>query len=68
MALLRIVPAFLSLIVAGLFLSRAMKRLIGVVALLVGSAIAFAAGGVLLGSVLWSLVTRLRHRGDALEG
>ena len=64
MPLLRIVPAFLSLIVAGLFLSRAMKRLIGVVALLAASAIAFAASGVLLGSLLWSLVQRIRHRHD----
>ena len=66
--MLRIVPAFLSLIVAAFFLSRAMKRLIGVVALLVGSAIAFAAGAVLLASLLWSAIRSLRSRGDALEG
>lgn len=68
MPLLRVIPALLSLVVAALFLSRAMKRLVGVVALLVGSAIAFAAGGILMGSIVWSFVRRWRGHGTSAEG
>lgn len=61
MPLLRIVPAVISFLVAALFLSKAMKRLVGVAALLVGGAVAAAAGVMLVGSLLWSFVRHLRE-------
>jgi hypothetical protein len=64
MPLLRIVPAVLSFLVAALFLSKAMKRLIGVAAFLVGAAVAAAAGVMLFGSLLWSFVRHLRGYDD----
>lgn len=64
MPLLRIVPAVLSFLVAALFLSKAMKRLVGVAAFLVGAAVAAAAGVMLFGSLLWSLVRHLRGLDD----
>ncbi len=65
MPLLRIIPAILSFVVAALFLSRAMKRLVGVAAFLVGAAIAAAAGVMLVGSLLWSFIRHLRGLDDS---
>jgi hypothetical protein len=64
MPLLRIVPAVLSFLVAALFLSKAMKRMIGVAVFLVGGALAASAGVMLVGSLLWSFVRHLRGHDD----